>query len=148
MDDDHTSIAQLLIRYCHALDLHDWPVLENDVFTLDAVIDLSAVGRGRVSVGEFIAWLKHVLGGFTFTQHFVMNPDARVDGHLALCRSSFLNPNGIAMESETQRTFIIGGYYIDKMRKTPAGWRIEERVEQPVWQLGELPSLPQPGSGG
>jgi hypothetical protein len=33
----------------------------------------------------------------------------------------------------------LGGFYQDKLRRTPDGWRISERVELGVWMQGPYP---------
>jgi hypothetical protein len=34
------------------------------------------------------------------------------------------------------KLFFVGGYYLDKLTRTPAGWRISERFEQQAWMTG------------
>lgn len=128
---DRIEIDDLLTRYATALDAKDWD-LYSSCFTADAFVDYTAAGGVKGAVSEVRQWLAEVMAGFPMTQHLVMNRAVHVDGDTATCRSCLLNPMGIR-DDDSLAVFFDGGYYRDKLVRTPGGWRIAERVEEPIF---------------
>ena len=107
---DHVEIQSLFTRYCTAIDSKQYNVLDT-VFTPDAFIDYTSAGGISGRPPEIKAWLEKAVGQFPMTQHYVTN-------------FSML---------------FFGGYYNDKLIRTPEGWRISERIEESTWMYGQLP---------
>ena len=122
--DDRLAIDDLLTRYAVAIDRKQWDALD-DIFTPDATLDYTSAGGIRGRFPEVKRWLEEVLTPFEVTQHFVVNRLIEVRGDEAGARSYFFNPMG-----SRGSFFYVGGYYADHLRRTPAGWRIVERVEE------------------
>jgi 3-phenylpropionate/cinnamic acid dioxygenase small subunit len=129
---DRIEIDDLLTRYASALDAKDWDLWAS-CFTADAFIDYNAAGGIKGSLPEVRKWLSEVMAGFPMTQHLVTNKTVRVDGDTATCRSYLFNPMGLPGDGGDLVLFFDGGYYRDKLRRTPAGWRIAERIEEPTY---------------
>ena len=66
------------------------------------------------------------------TQHLVTNRAVTVSGDTATCRSCLFNPMGVT-DGDGLAVFLEGGYYRDKLVRTPDGWRIAERIEEPTF---------------
>jgi len=128
---DRIEIDDLLTRYATALDAKDWD-LWSSCFTADAAIDYSAAGGAKGGVAEVRRWLAEVMASFPMTQHLVTNREIRVEGNTAACRSCLFNPMGMRDE-DGMIVFFDGGYYRDRLVRTPSGWRIAERVEEPTF---------------
>jgi 3-phenylpropionate/cinnamic acid dioxygenase small subunit len=126
---DRLEIQDLLTRYCRAIDTRAWDLLDT-VFTPDATVDYTAAGGVRGSFPEVKAWLAEVLPRFAMTQHLVTNHDIRVDGDRATSRVYVYNPMGTRNAAGGLDLFFFGGYYNDRLVRTPAGWRIVERIEE------------------
>ncbi|MEM6410655.1 MAG: nuclear transport factor 2 family protein [Pseudomonadota bacterium] len=125
---DRFEIQELLSAYCHAIDGRDWNRLDL-LFTDDAEIDYSATGGISGSLSEIKTFLDSTLPLFSASQHFVTNPDIRVDGETAHVRSLLFNP--MTMEREgTPHTLFIGAWYIDELVKVSGEWRIRQRSQQ------------------
>jgi 3-phenylpropionate/cinnamic acid dioxygenase small subunit len=128
---DRIEIDDLLTRYATALDSKDWDLFST-CFTPDAAIDYTAAGGIKGTLPEVRAWLAQVMPRFQMTQHLVTNRSVQVDGDTATCRSCLFNPMG-AQADDGMVLFFEGGYYRDRLCRTPDGWRIIERIEEPTY---------------
>ena len=137
---DRIEIDDLLTRYATAVDTRDWDLYKS-VFTADAVIDYTSSGGIRGELAEVTEWLSDALSGFSMSQHMVTNRDIRVAGDAATSRSYFYNPMGRTKRDGTLALMFVGGYYRDRLRRTDAGWRIVERIQDTAW-LSTSPGTP------
>lgn len=147
---DRLEIEQLLVRYVDAIDTSDWELLDT-VFTPDAHLDYSSSG-GADAKGDYPtmrAWLQKNLAIFSMTQHLIGKSTVDHQGDRAVCRTNFHNPMGVPVNDsgiyDTAGTglhvFVVGGVYHDVCQRTPAGWRITEKVEEQAFIQGEFPPL-------
>jgi len=126
---DRLEIQDLLARYSHAIDERDWDALDM-VFTPDARIDYSETGGAAGSFAEIKAWLPVALERFPVYQHMIATTKLSIDEDRASSRTILFNPM-VHEDSEGHRqTFFIGLWYRDRLVRTAAGWRIEERYEE------------------
>jgi hypothetical protein len=130
---DRIAITETLARYCRAIDTGAWDLLD-DVFTADAVLDYTSPGGMRGVFPEVKAWLAQVLPLFAIRQHYLTNVEIELAGDAATSRAYLLNPMGRRGEDGRVSLFVTGGRYDDRWRRTPAGWRIVERVETETWR--------------
>ena len=128
---DRIEIDDLLTRYATALDAKDWD-LWSSCFVPEAFIDYTAAGGIKGTTAEVRQWLAEVMASFPMTQHLVTNRVVSVAGDTATCRSALFNPMGMRDDGGLI-VFFDGGYYRDRLRRTPDGWRIEERIEEPTF---------------
>ena len=137
---DHLEIQGLLTRYCTAIDSKQYDMLDT-VFTPDAFIDYRSAGGISGKLPEIKAWLAKALGVFPMTQHYVTNFSITLDGDSARSRCMFYNPMGLSLQEGRKglELLFFGGYYNDKLVRTPEGWRISERIEESTWMYGQLP---------
>jgi len=139
---DRLEIDDLLTRYAVAIDTKQFDLLDT-VFSPDATIDYTSAGGVAGKLPEVRKWLAEVLAGFPMTQHLVGNRDVKIDGDTATARSYFYNPMGMPGKDGKLSLFFVGGYYNDRLRRTPDGWRIYERIEETAWMQG----APEPPPG-
>jgi 3-phenylpropionate/cinnamic acid dioxygenase small subunit len=125
---DRIAIDDLLTRYATAVDTRDWDLWES-CFSPDATIDYTAFGGIAGSVRTVRAWLAEVMPRFEMSQHLVVNREVTIEGDTARSRAAFFNPMALATP-EGRVLFFDGGYYLDRLVRTPAGWRIYERIEE------------------
>jgi hypothetical protein len=138
---DRLEIEDVLTRYAWSIDTGNFDGLD-DVFTPDASVDYTSAGGIKGAYPEVKAWLASVLPHFPAYQHLVTNKDIQLDGDRATSRSGFYNPMQQSAEGGGTSLFFVGGEYHDKLVRTPAGWRISERVEKTVWMDGNVPAAP------
>ncbi|MEO0883368.1 MAG: nuclear transport factor 2 family protein [Pseudomonadota bacterium] len=125
---DRFEIQELLSAYCHAIDGRDWDRLDS-LFTDDAEIDYSATGGMKGSLTEIKVFLADTLPLFSSSQHFVTNPDIKIDGITAHVRSLLFNP--MTMDrGGVPHTLFIGAWYIDTLVKRADGWRFQTRKQE------------------
>lgn len=135
---DRLAIQDLLYRYSTAIDTKDFALL-GQVFTEDGVGDYTSSGGIRGTVPEIQEWLGQALGIFTVVQHLITNVTTEISGDQATTRCYLFNPLGYPGEGGKVEMLYCGGYYRDRMVRTPAGWRIQERVIEMLYLDGKLP---------
>jgi 3-phenylpropionate/cinnamic acid dioxygenase small subunit len=139
--DDRAEITELMHRYAWAIDELDLDVFA-DVFTADAHLDYSS-NPGGVSGGlaEVAEWLRASLAYFVVRQHSMANTLIHfVDDDHARAKTMVHNPMGARTRAGRPHMFTIGARYDDELIRTPAGWRISQRVETLLFLDGTLPS--------
>ncbi len=138
---DRIQIQDLLTRYTVAIDTKDWDLLDT-CFTPDARVDYTTSGGTQGAYPEVRKWLEKVLAAFPMTMHFISNSTVELKGDTAQSRTYVINPMGLPKPDGGLQMFTVGAYYIDKLVRTDAGWRIAERYEQQAYLDGSLPQAP------
>jgi 3-phenylpropionate/cinnamic acid dioxygenase small subunit len=126
---DRIAIDDLLTRYATAVDTKDWDLYAS-CFTSDAFIDYTSAGGIKGTLPEVKAWIARSMELFSMTQHLVTNCAVAITSDTATSRCGFFNPMGLPGDDGALVLFFDGGYYNDKLVRTPDGWRIAERVEE------------------
>jgi hypothetical protein len=102
------------------------------VFTSDAFIDYTVFGGSAgdlKATKEFLASAMPMFGPY---QHMVSGTSMRIDGDTAETKTQCHNPMTMG-ESDEPDLMVCGLWYVDKLVRTPDGWRIKERVEEKVY---------------
>jgi len=127
---DRLEIDDLLTRYATGVDRKDWDLWES-CFTPDAVIDYTAFGGIRGGVEEVREWLEKTMVMFPMSQHMILNKEIELGGDTATSRAGFYNPMALPLDDgENRLLFFEGGYYLDELVRTEAGWKIQQRIEE------------------
>jgi 3-phenylpropionate/cinnamic acid dioxygenase small subunit len=129
--EDLILVHQLQARYGHLVDARDWRGVR-DLFTADAVLDLSAYGqepiRGADDVERFYGEATHPAA------HHLTNVEVWRDGDgVVRCRSKWLIAHATGQ--------MAGGDYVDVLVDGDDGWRIQEREITRRWPSGEAKLL-------
>jgi len=135
---DRIEINDLLIRYTRAIDTRDWNLLDT-CFQPDAHVDYTSSGGTKGAYPEVRAWLDKALAPFTAMMHFVGNTTLELRGDEASSRTYVINPMGLPKKGGGHHVFTVCAHYVDKLVRTPDGWRIAERIEETVLMDGSLP---------
>ena len=135
---DRFEINDLMIRYTRAIDTKDYSLLDT-CFTPDAHVDYTSSGGTAGKYPEVRAWLEKALTPFTSMMHFVGNTTVEIDGDKASSRTYVINPMGFPKQDGGLHVFTVCAHYVDKLVRTPEGWRIAERIEETVLMDGSLP---------
>ena len=125
---DRMEIQDLLVAYTYALDSRDWEAFEQ-VFTPDAFIDYSVMGGSKGDVKTTLEFLRSTMPMFPSYQHMVATSQVTVDGDTARAKTICHNPM-VMGEGDDADLMFCGLWYVDQLVRTPAGWRIKERVEE------------------
>jgi len=121
--EDREEVRSLHARYCLSIDnnrAEDWI----DCFTEDGSFESPRFGKhsGRDRLRRFAAIHKESLGGAQVL-HVVANPAFELDGDTGTGTSYLLYYH--CKDGKVQQCTV--GYYTDKLRKTPKGWRFASR---------------------
>jgi SnoaL-like domain len=130
---DRLEIQQLMATYSNAIDRRDFDRLDS-VFTPDAYIDYRAMGGVDGRYPEVKAWLGPALKVFPRYYHLVANTEITLEGDTATSRTVCFNPMEVPLPQGGSQVMFLGLWYLDKLVRTPAGWRIRERVEEACYQ--------------
>jgi hypothetical protein len=139
---DIHDIQQVLLLYPVALDSRALHLLEQ-VFLPDARIDIPGVGT--VDLAGYQAACTAGLGALDATHHVVNAPLLRLEGDVAYARS-YLVAQHIMNAAAPDASLLIGAWYNDELRRTPAGWRISRRSGNAVWWSGNAAILGMTGA--
>jgi len=123
---DRLEIQQLLAAYSTAIDAGRFDDLD-DLFTDDAVVDLSVTGGACGPYGEVKSWLTDTLSSLGAYMHLVSNTDLRLSGETAEARTACLNP--LVLDAKTNAIYLLCFWYDDEFSKTSGGWRISKRTQ-------------------
>jgi hypothetical protein len=126
---DRMEINDLLIDYCTAVDARDFAAFDG-IFTADAFIDYTALGGPSGTLVEIKDYLARVMPFFPASQHMIANSRVWLEGDHARARTMCHNPMVIPLPDEGTQVAFYGLWYLDKLVRTVAGWRIRERVEE------------------
>ena len=131
---DRQAITNVCVQYARALDTLDWALLER-CFTADPVF---VHPGGRLEGFEqILARTSAALAPLTQTQHLLGNITPRLDpdGESAAC-STYFHAQHRRAGTPGGDLYVIAGRYDDTVLRTPAGWRISERVQSYSWRSG------------
>ena len=129
---DREDIIDIAVAYTWALDTKQLELLR-DVF----LPDVTAMLRG-VECNGIDAVIERIGGSILrldATQHLVGNHQVTVDGDTATHRCH-LQSQHVKAGTPGGDNYIVGGYYDDRLVRTPAGWRIAHRTMQQTWTEG------------
>jgi len=129
---DRLEIIDLLVAYATAIDQGDIDALDH-IFTPHARIDYSRAGGPCTDLPMIKRFLKENLGNLP-RQHSLANFQIKIHGDHATVRSMCYNPLQLPTNGEVM---LWGLWYNDQCVRTPAGWRIQEKVTEPCyhWKL-------------
>lgn len=131
---DRRAIDDVLYRYAHALDSHEWERLA-EVFTPDAVADFLELGGVNEGLDAITGLIAGVLSGLDHSQHLIGSPLAVVDGDTATARC-YLQAQHVFAGADGGDHFLVGGTYVDELVRTGDGWRIRHRTLHATWTDG------------
>jgi hypothetical protein len=140
---DRLEINDLLIRYTRAIDTRDFELLDS-CFLPDAAVDYTTSGGIKGRYPEVRSWLEKALAPFPAMMHFVGNGTVELDGDQARTRTYVVNPMGVPKDGGVHHAFTVYAHYVDKLVRTPEGWRIAERFEEQVLLGGAIPGAIEP----
>jgi hypothetical protein len=127
--EDQIALQRLVTEYAYAIDEREWHRLDQ-VFTPDAYIDYRAMGGIDGPYPRVKAWLPDALKPFPGYMHFIGNLWFHVVGDEAQGKVACLNPMRVPKPDGGDEMMLLGLWYYDRYVRTPAGWRISERVEK------------------
>lgn len=121
---DRAAIADVLARYCHAVDHLDWDELAS-VYHVDAT---DRHGAYQGSAAGFLEWVKpQFTGRFTGTMHTISNVLIDLDGTRAFSQCQVRADHLIKAELGGG-IFQFWGDYVDVFEQRDEQWKILHRI--------------------
>jgi hypothetical protein len=140
--EDKQAIADVLHRYGYALDGRDWALLRT-CFLPDVVGYYGGDPlRGYDAVEQLC---RTTLEPMSVSQHLIGNVYVTVDGDTADA-TCYLHAQHVLPDTPGGDQFIFAGRYLDKLVRTPEGWRIAERTLEAMWTAGNAAVLGRPAA--
>lgn len=131
---DQIEIEAALRYYAYGLDERKWEAWDR-AFTPDAVIDFTPMGGKQETPGEMSARLSAPDPKRIFAQHPLVNTVIEVDGDEATAYSDYQMELGRMSDTAGEIVRVSGGgSYVDRLRRTEAGWRIYLRTVSMKWR--------------
>ena len=127
---DRMEIIDVSNRYASGVDLKDRD-LYRSCFVDEINVDFSSTGLGEAMTLPADTWVDQALmmvGMYQSTQHIITNHTITINGDeatsIAYVQAQHYNPDSI---------MTIGGYYTNKLVRTPEGWRISDLKLTSTW---------------
>lgn len=136
---DRMEIEDLMVRYSHAVDTHQWELLD-EIFTADAHIDYTAMGGPAGDLDSTKKFLATVMPNFAAFQHLISNSAIEVDGDSATARTMCFNPMVVSGADGHQRLMMCGLWYHDTFVRVDGQWRISRRNEEKSYMFVAPPA--------
>ena len=135
---DRAEIQELMNRYAWMVDMKKWEMID-EVFTSDATVDYVSSGGQAGPYKETLGWLARALAPWPMNLHYLSNLHIEFDGDTATSRCYFNAPMGRDEPDGSQTIMTNAGWYEDRLRRTPDGWRIVDRICKQTMMIGGLP---------
>jgi len=115
---DRVEIIEVFNRYALGVDRKEKAVYRS-CFTDEIEVDMGGMGAMTMAADAWVDQAFLLVAGYEGTQHMITNHTITVEGNTAeataYVQARHFNPDSM---------FTVGGYYTNKLVKTPDGWRI------------------------
>lgn len=132
---DRLEIIELQSIYAWGIDGKDSSVFPL-AFTDDIETDYGYVGKHR-GLEFFTRFMDGFHAPFDATQHLISNHWLTVEGDEVIYRS-YVVANLVCKGTPGGDHLSGGGYYVDRVVSTDAGWRIRARDVSNMWRTGNV----------
>jgi hypothetical protein len=144
---DRAAISDVLHAYATGLDRRDWG-LYRSIFLDEIEMDFESVGirAGIYKADDWVRDARTLFAGFTATQHTSTNHVHDIRGDEATCVSNMQAEHFVALEpgdAAGAGRWTIGGYYVNDLSRTAAGWKLRRVKLTVTWSSGnaDVPRL-------
>jgi 3-phenylpropionate/cinnamic acid dioxygenase small subunit len=131
------EIIDVAHAYATGIDRRDWR-LYRSIFAEEVDLDFSTWGAepGRMSADAWTASVRQGLSGFTATQHVLSNHVITLQDDEATCVTYMQALHYLVSEGGSDMQ-TLGGFYTNRLRRTPAGWKIHGCTLTVTWMVGD-----------
>ncbi len=136
---DRSEIAEVIYRYSTGVDGKDWELFRT-CFTDPVNADFTSIGAPAPRTFPLDTWVRVVqktVSPFKVTQHYNSNVTIQVDGDHASAIVYLKARHLRADDPEGKKFWDVGGYYTDRLVRTPLGWRIASVKFTQTWSEGQ-----------
>jgi len=133
---DHDLITDVLVRYATGIDTKDWPLFRT-CFTADVHADYGPDVGVWNDADEITEYMTVMHQDMLDTKHLLSNFAIEVDGDAA---SASTYVHAVLVVTDDPLTwFEPVGRYVDRLVRTPDGWRISDRTFHSTRMLSSHP---------
>jgi hypothetical protein len=142
--EDRAEIQAMLARYGRCLDAGDWDGFRA-LFADDIHAEHGVVTPPLDGLDTFIAAAQMLSTLMEDCQHYVTNVEVTIDGDQAEARAFVFAMHDVVLDGERQLV-PAGGWYEDRLRRTPDGWKIYRLIVHETWLDDRVAKIyaPQP----
>jgi hypothetical protein len=136
---DRTQITEVLYRYATGVDSKDWELFRT-CFTDPVNADFTSTGVPAPRTFPLDTWVRVVqktLAPFRVTEHYNSNVTIKVNGDEATAVVYLKARHLPADDPEGRKFWDVGGYYTDRLVRTPDGWKIATVKFTQTWTEGQ-----------
>jgi 3-phenylpropionate/cinnamic acid dioxygenase small subunit len=134
---DRAAISDVQLRYATGLDMRDWATFRS-CFADEIEVDFTSVFGGsprKVSADRWTEAARRTVGGLAATQHMITNHVITVDRDEATC-VAYVQAQHYLPNDKGDSTQTMGGYYTNRLVRTPHDWRIRACKLTLTWTTG------------
>ena len=133
---DRAEISDVVHRYATGLDSHNWTLLRS-IFLDEIDMDFSSVRMkpGRMNADAWVESARVLFAGFDATQHLSANHVHDIRGDEATC-ISYMRAEHFVLNDQGENYYTMGGHYINKLVRTPDGWKLSGITLNVNWNRG------------
>lgn len=130
---DRAAIRDLKQAYAFGVDQRDW-ALYRSIFTDEVAFDFFdwAGIRDTIHADRWVEMVKATLAPFDATQHVFTGQFITLEGDSATCVTTMTARHQLGQEAQ-----MMGGYYTERMVRTPQGWKITACTLTITWEEGD-----------
>ncbi len=136
---DRAEISDVIYRYSTGVDSKDFDLFRT-CFTDPVNADFTSTGAPAPRVFPLDTWVRVVqktVSPFRVTQHYNSNVTITVNGDEASA-IVYLKARHLRADDPEGKTFWdVGGYYTDRLVRTPQGWKIASVKFTQTWSEGQ-----------
>jgi hypothetical protein len=136
--DDRASISDVIYRYSTGVDSKDWALFRT-CFADPLNVDFTSTGVPAPRTFPLDTWIRVVqktLSPYRVTQHFNANVIIKVNGDEASA-VVYLKARHFPLDDpDNKKIWDVGGYYTDRLVRTPEGWKIANLKFTQTWTEG------------
>jgi len=136
--DDRASISDVIYRYSTGVDGKDWALFRT-CFADPLNADFTSTGVPAPRTFPLDTWIRVVqktLSPYRVTQHFNSNVIIKVNGDEASA-VVYLKARHFPLDDpDNKKIWDVGGYYTDRLVRTPEGWKIANVKFTQTWTEG------------
>lgn len=134
---DVHQIVSTKYNYAYGIDTKNWQ-LYRSIFVDEITMNFSSYSGQPESVmkaDDWVAGCQKLFTGLDASQHQMYNPLVEIDGDQARLRM-YMQAEHFLQNRSGDPSFTLGGWYDDRLVKTPEGWKITAVTLNVLWSRG------------
>ncbi len=124
---DRMEIINVFNHYATGIDHHDKTIYRS-CFIDKIDVDVTGQGPVKVSADDWVDQAFSIVNNYETTQHIITNHTIAINGDEANAVAYLF-----AKHYHPENTLTVGGYYTNRLVRTPEGWKISSLNLKMTW---------------